>query len=221
MIRFKDIHIPKPCSVDYNSLPGNEVTRFCASCKKQVYDFRGKDETYFNSIINTHGKVCGVFYKDEINNYSKITLKKYPKRILVKIISILFFIKSFLTIQNTKASSPEPTETVQFATNTDSTAIKTTYKGRPARTRVTINIYINNTFYKEVTFFHQQYIYLPDSIKPNDKIKIMVVKNDLYKSKTYTFKYSHANDITIAIVGKKPIRFFKRRHVIGAMGDFW
>ena len=73
MIRFKDINIPNPCSVDYDSLPYDEVKRFCGSCEKHVYDFRGKDEAYLNEVFRQTGKVCGIYYEDQI---SKPALKK-------------------------------------------------------------------------------------------------------------------------------------------------
>ena len=81
MIRFKDISIPKPCSVNYDSLPYNEVKRFCGSCEKHVYDFRGKDETYLNKILLHEPDTCGIFYMDELNIYKGIPVKKHLYKI--------------------------------------------------------------------------------------------------------------------------------------------
>ena len=89
MIRFKDIHIPKPCSVDYDALPGNEVKRFCGSCEKHVYDFRGKDEAYLNEVYQQTGKLCGIYDKDKINTSYRFRPSLFQS--LLKTIKLLLF----------------------------------------------------------------------------------------------------------------------------------
>ncbi|WP_018342934.1 hypothetical protein [Cytophaga aurantiaca] len=221
MIRFKDIHIPKPCSEDYDSLSGDEVKRFCSSCEKHVYDFRGKDEVYLNEVFQHSTKTCGIYYLDEINTIKTNAIKTNKKSLFIHVISFLIFIKAFLTIQDTKASQRIIPQTVQLSEDTDSTEIKTTFKGRPIRSRVKINIYINDTLYKQYAYPEQGYLYLPDSLKAHDKIKVKILGNKLYKSKTYKFKFAHVDKITVIIAGKSPIHLFKRRTIVGAMGDFW
>jgi hypothetical protein len=105
MIRFKNIHIPKPCSVDYDSLLYDEVKRFCGNCKKHVYDFRGKDEVYFNSIINAYGKVCGVFYQDDIQPITFKIKRKFYYAFAAKLIGAMLFIKTLLSSDHAQAST--------------------------------------------------------------------------------------------------------------------
>ncbi len=221
MIRYKDLYIPAPCFIDYNSLPYDEAKRFCGNCQKQVYDFRGKNQEFLNTIANEQVKFCGIFYEDQLNslNNKKRQLHKsiYNKGFL-KIISLLFFIKSFLTTHDSTATVNFPPNVSQQVT--DSTGIKTVYK-RPTRSRHQITIYINNVLYKKSVYPKNGFLYLPDTIKPDDQIKIKIFSNKVIKSKTYHFNYSEAETIIIKITGKRPLRLFRRKHVMGCPSNFW
>jgi hypothetical protein len=103
MIRYKDISIPKPCSVDYDLLPGDEVKRFCNSCEKHVYDFRGKNEAYLNEIYQTTGKVCGIYYEDQIQATTLKKQRPFYYSFVTKIISVGLFLKTILSAHDTQA----------------------------------------------------------------------------------------------------------------------
>lgn len=218
MIRFKDISIPKPCSVEYDSLPGDEVKRFCGSCEKHVYDFRGKDEAYFNSIIDTHGKVCGFFYADEIQTTSKNKYSFYHA-IFAKTIGAMLFIKTLLSSDYTQASNIQ-TYTTQQAT--DSTGIKIKIKNKyNYYTSYSIDIFINNVLYKSGYNLgtDSDYIWLPDSLNKNDKIKVFIHHSKrksggyIFKTKkrAYIFPYKDSNKIVITITSKRKAILIKKR----------
>jgi hypothetical protein len=66
MIKYNEVHIPKPCHIHYDSLPFDSIKRPCDICVKPVYDFRDKDEAYFNKIWKQHnGDFCGAFKNDQ------------------------------------------------------------------------------------------------------------------------------------------------------------
>jgi hypothetical protein len=221
MIRYKDISIPKPCSIDYESLSGDEVKRFCDSCEKHVYDFRGKDETIFNKIYQSSPKICGIFYLDELSDSKKRSNEKIYKYLLLKFISVVLFIKSFLATQPSNASEISSPAITQQSINTDSNKVKAVFKKKMMRSRIQIVIYINDSLYQTSAYPQNGYLYLPDAIKANDKIKVKIFANKYFKARTYKFNYSNAENITIKIVSKKPIRLFKRRYAIGCPAEFW
>jgi hypothetical protein len=220
MIRFKDIQIPKPCLADYESLPYDEVKRFCGSCEKHVYEFRGKDEKYFTTIFKEQKNICGIFYEDQLSDRKRSSNKSTFTPILIKTISIFLFIKSFLISHNSNAASSFPASQSEIINN-DSLGVKTVYKKVTSRTRHQINIYVNNELVYESVYPVQEFIYLPDSLKPNDKIKVTVTAPHIIKTKTYRFSYSEAQTFTIKIKGRNNLRLFKRRYRIGCPSQFW
>ncbi|WP_018342935.1 hypothetical protein [Cytophaga aurantiaca] len=220
MIRFKDIHIPKPCSVDYDSLPGDEVKRFCSSCEKYVYDFRGKDEVYFNSIINAHGKVCGFFYEDDIKSTAVKIKRPFYSAFAAKLFGIFLFIKTLLSSDHAQASTFQTHTTTQQAT--DSSGVKVNIKNRPSQYQAyLLDIFINNTLYKSGANLDDGtgFIWLPDSLKENDKIRIVIKdygdNRGSYKihRKEYHFNYKESEKITVKIKFHKrsEIHLFKKR----------
>jgi hypothetical protein len=218
MIRFKDIHIPKPCSVDYDALPGDNVKRFCSSCKKQVYDFRGKDEVYFNSIIKSQGKVCGFFYEGQIKQTPKIS-NRLLHSIWVKLFSISLFLKSFTS--SAEYGDHPKTPFTQSTVENDSIGIKTKFKNEPTvNADYHISIYIDDKLYQSNIDIRNGYIYLPDTIKNNQKIKIVVhkyiitrhLKKPFYiKPKLYIFTFDQSDKIVVKIKYKKQFTLFRKR----------
>ena len=220
MIRYKDISIPKPCSVDYDALPGDEVKHFCGSCEKQVYDFRGKDEAYFNSIINRYGKVCGIFHKDDIQ---ATTLKiKHPfyHVFAAKLIGVGLFLKTLLNSHDVEASTTYMQATTQQST--DSTGVKVEIKNRDDYyLNYSIDIFINNTLYKSGNNLDKNtgYIGLPDSLIEHDKIKVVIHRSKIkshteihrVKKRTYNFTYIESNKITIQITNTQKAILIKKR----------
>ena len=149
MIRFKDIHIPKHCSVDYDTLIGNEVKRFCGSCEKHVYDFRGKDEMYLNEVFKATGKVCGIYYEDQIQKSSLKTHRPFYYAFVTKLIGIMLFLKALLSSHDAEATRPNQYQITQ--TSEDSVGVKTIYKGKSNKATkydTEIDCYVNDSLFK-------------------------------------------------------------------------
>jgi len=74
------ISIPKPCHENWLGMTPNEKGKFCDSCAKTVVDFTKKSiveiQDFF--IENQHKKVCGHFYKTQLDS---ITIE-IPRAIL-------------------------------------------------------------------------------------------------------------------------------------------
>jgi hypothetical protein len=104
----------------------------------------------------------------------------------------------------------------------DSISIKTIIvpKRMPCRSKAIFNIYINNHFYKKTTSSIDGFIYLPDSLRSNDKIKIEIIRHAEIKSKIYNLKYSQVRNQSLKIRVKKPYRPFSKKHY-GCGGNFW
>ncbi|SFX53880.1 hypothetical protein [Cytophaga hutchinsonii] len=66
MIRFKDIHIPIYVLLNTISYKVMLLSAFAAAVKNYVYDFRGKDQPYLNTVFAANGNVCGIYYADQI-----------------------------------------------------------------------------------------------------------------------------------------------------------
>jgi hypothetical protein len=232
MIRFKDIHISKPCSVDYDSLPGNKVKRFCGSCEKYVYDFRGKDEVYLNEIFQKAGKVCGIYYEDQIQKRSFKIQRPFYYAFVAKLIGGLLFLKTLLASHEIFAAETSAHPTVQISD--DSTSIQVNFKNPPyLPNNYKLNVFINNKIYRSGISPDKGLVYLPDSIQPNDEIKIIVLKTKsvvlnknkqtTYKvrKKTYSFLFKDSSDIIVKINNRKTIKLFKRKHTAGVAVGYW
>jgi hypothetical protein len=231
MIRFKDIHIPKPCSVDYDSLPGNEVKRLCGSCEKHVYDFRGKDEAYLNEVYQRTGMVCGIYYEDQIQRPSLKIQRSFYRTLLTKIIGIGLFIKTVISSYEAEAATLSPYQISQVSE--DSVGVKVKFKDRPTvSSYYNISIYINDTLYKYHINADKGFIYLPDTIKVTDKIKVIVNRtspsrykhiSNVVKHKEYNFRLSESDWMTVLVNYNKKFTLFRRRQVVGVSSseDFW
>ena len=242
MIRFKDIQIPKPCSVDYDALPGDEVKRFCDSCEKHVYDFRGKNETYLNEVYQRTGMVCGIYYEDQIQRPSLKLQRPYYYSFITKVLSFGFFIKTFLTSHEAEAVKPVPYQITQISY--DSIGVKTIYKRKNNEVLINdINIfcYVNDTLFKLYNLSYNEMLYLPSSFHPDDKIRLTVSttrrnivkhqrrkhKPSLYSTRTkvYNFIFKDIDRVTLRInFNKKIILSRKNRTAITGMvcpNNFW
>jgi hypothetical protein len=212
MIRFKDISIPKPCSVDYDALPGDEVKRFCGSCDKHIYDFRGKDETYFNTIFKIHGKVCGVFLSNQINYSKKGSTHPYIKSLFTKLFSILLFLKTTTSFSAETSIKKQTISASQLNFKNDSIPIKATIKSKSGDTYpYKVLIYVDKILYTSNPIIIDGYIYLPDTIQNEQNIKVKVFKRASIrrkmriKPKTYHFKLKNVEHVEIIINYKKHI----------------
>jgi hypothetical protein len=236
MIRYKDIHIPKPCSVNYDALPGDEMKRLCSDCKEHVYDFRGKNEAYLNKVFNTHGKVCGVYYEDQIQKPSIRIERPFYYTLVTKAVSIALFVKTFLTSHHTDASTTYYPP-VHYEQQDSIAAIKAQFKNKPKKyNSYTISIYINTVLYKKNVSVYDGYLFMPDATSPDDSIKIIVHKKKALryhnvshsiKHKEYLFTFKEADKIIVEIdykfhftlIKKRQIRG-KRRSVVGDYRDY-
>jgi len=242
MIRFKDIQIPKPCTVDYDSLPGNEVKRFCSSCEKHVFDFRGKDEEYLNEVYQTTGKVCGIYYEEQIKRPSLKIQRSFYRTLLTKIIGIGLLIKTVISSHEVEAATLSPYQITQVSE--DSVGVKTIYKRKNNEVSINdINIfcYVNDTLFKLYNLSYNEMIYLPSSFHPDDKIRLTVSttrrnivkhqrrkhKPSLYSTRTkvYNFIFKDIDRATLRInLNKKIILSRKNRTAITGMvcpNNFW
>lgn len=217
MIRFKDIHIPKPCCVDYDSLPGDEVKRFCGSCKKQVYDFRGKDETYLNEVFLNTGKVCGIYDAFKINT-TKIYKHTLFRLLSNKLFAFSFFFKT-ITLSADTNKDDVPIH-IQHSINPKDTipAINATVKNNTdSKFPYQISIYIDGELYKTKASIIDNYLYLPDSITDDTKIKIIVHQRISFrrrtqiKQKNYMFKFGNADKVNIKVHYKKYLIIIRKR----------
>jgi len=86
-----NISIPKPCHEDWSKMTPNEKGKFCNACAKTIVDFTKKSVIEIQEFLieNRHQKVCGYFYKTQLDN---ITIE-IPEYILFQKLS---FSKMFL-----------------------------------------------------------------------------------------------------------------------------
>lgn len=88
------LHIPNPCSEDWNKMPSISNGKHCESCHKDLVDFRGlNNQQIFNSVDVNH-KVCGLFSETQLqtefhipnqHSFSKVGLA-------VSFVSLLSFV---------------------------------------------------------------------------------------------------------------------------------
>ena len=59
-----DIRIASPCSSDWNSMYGDDRSRFCSDCKLNVYNLSGmtRDEAE-QLVMNSEGRLCVRFFR--------------------------------------------------------------------------------------------------------------------------------------------------------------
>ena len=68
MSRFKssldDVRVAAPCSVDWDSMYGNERIRFCDQCKLNVYNLSEMTRTEAERLVSqAEGRVCIRYYQ--------------------------------------------------------------------------------------------------------------------------------------------------------------
>lgn len=113
-IQFSDIYIAKPCHENWEQMSGTERGRFCASCEKEVFDFRDGDVERLQQVWRSNrGQMCGRF---QVNDLAKLPQKSpigfhLPIFVRKNISRIAFGFWVFTGMQNAFAK-PE----VQFIT---------------------------------------------------------------------------------------------------------
>jgi len=62
------LHIPKPCSENWNQMTPDEKGRFCKHCQNVVVDFSAmNDQQLAEYLSNASGKTCGRFLPEQLN----------------------------------------------------------------------------------------------------------------------------------------------------------
>jgi len=194
-----------------------------------VYDFRGKDETYLNDVFKKTGKVCGVYYEDQIQKTSLKIQRPFYYAFIAKLIGVGLFIKTLISPHGSEAAKPNPHQIIQVSEDSVGIEVKDKNKANRKRHPYTIAIFINNKLYRSNIYDEVDFIYLPDSIKADDKIKVVVKPdgtgkkwtNDIVKNQTYNFHYKDAQEILIKITYKKELKLFKRRRRSGGIMIDW
>jgi hypothetical protein len=58
-IRVEQIHIPNPCTQNWNKLKGQDGKKFCDICQKHVHDVTNKTQDDLDELLNQNqGRVC-------------------------------------------------------------------------------------------------------------------------------------------------------------------
>jgi hypothetical protein len=72
------IHIPEPCSVNWNNMKPSDNGRFCDSCSLTVVDFtKMTNEEIGNYFLNKSGQhVCGRYRNDQVSTPKLIQRRK-------------------------------------------------------------------------------------------------------------------------------------------------
>ena len=61
------LHVPNPCSQEWNKMTPQEKGRFCGSCNKTVVDFtKMENEEILSYLKNQPGKTCGYFLPHQV-----------------------------------------------------------------------------------------------------------------------------------------------------------
>lgn len=107
------LHIPAPCSEDWNKMTSTDRGRFCLSCQKQVVDFTLMSDTQIlNYLSHQSGHSCGRFDKDQLNRTliePKISKRK-SRWLAIALPFVLLFQKSF----GQKTSSAKPADQEEY-----------------------------------------------------------------------------------------------------------
>lgn len=221
MIRFKDINIPKPCTVDYDYLPSHKVTCCCESCEEHVYDVSEKDEAYFNNAYRITQNVYGIYYADHIQKPFLKTQRPFYYTFATKIIRVGLFFIILMSFHNTDASIKYD-QRIQYEQQDDIPVIKVDFKNRPKKpTFYSISIFINDTLYKNNMSVRDGYLYMPDKTSAEDTIKVIVhhAIGNLHgktcysiKHQQYIFKFYEADKITVVIKYNLHLNLFQSRY---------
>lgn len=61
------LHIPTPCTQNWNSFPQNATGGFCSQCSKTVIDFTQLSDKELYQALQNPGKICGRFTQSQLN----------------------------------------------------------------------------------------------------------------------------------------------------------
>jgi hypothetical protein len=64
IIALDSIEVANPCRADWSRMKGDERTRFCSTCAKNVYNLSGMSRTQAESLVRAkEGELCVRFYR--------------------------------------------------------------------------------------------------------------------------------------------------------------
>ncbi|OIQ39965.1 MAG: hypothetical protein BM563_03585 [Bacteroidetes bacterium MedPE-SWsnd-G1] len=113
-MQFK-IEIPKPCHEKWNEMSTTERGRYCASCKKEVFDFRFITKQELGLLVKSNSEICGRFNQNQINQ--KLSIREKPK---FGRLALLLSIPTFLTL-NSPIFSQKNENQIEFNETKNST----------------------------------------------------------------------------------------------------
>ncbi len=65
-IALDDVRVATPCNADWNAMRGDERTRFCATCAKNVYNLSEMSRAAAMTLVREkEGHLCVRFYRRE------------------------------------------------------------------------------------------------------------------------------------------------------------
>jgi hypothetical protein len=73
------LHIPTPCTQNWNSFPQKATGGFCSQCSKTVIDFTQLSDKELYQALNNPGKICGRFSQSQLNRDILFTNNQYLK----------------------------------------------------------------------------------------------------------------------------------------------
>ncbi|MFN3406055.1 MAG: hypothetical protein ACK40G_18315 [Cytophagaceae bacterium] len=229
MIKYNQLHIPGPCQIHYDSLPYHPEKRPCDSCRKPVYDFRNKDEEYFNKIWKKHnGDLCGAFTYDQFSkkdhpNSKLFTLKSFRT-------TVFGFVLGFWTMvskaNNDNQINPEKIELNPIDSSNRIISKPFTVMTKDCKTCIDefeIQLLINGTLYNTYRVKDSSVIVLPSTVKPTDLVTIEGKKrvsrkgwtNVVTKVKRIQFRFEDRNIVEVKATRKTKLRIIYKRDWIG------
>jgi TonB family protein len=113
MLSRKHIHIPKPCSEKLENMVSNSDGRFCNSCKKNVIDFRGKNDDFINNNLSKDKQICGIFYSNQIGTPPSFSIWNKSKQMFSFLFSLSLFSQTSYGQENDTLQVLAPTNKIE------------------------------------------------------------------------------------------------------------
>lgn len=107
---LENFEVPKPCSMNWDEMKGNEEIRHCDNCQHQIYNLSEMPKRRALKVLNQpNEKVCVSYLQDENNQVITQTYFGVFKRNFVKVFSaILAIIFSLTSIQAMQTKNGKP-----------------------------------------------------------------------------------------------------------------